>query len=83
MGVSFFSQVKAIGREGMVLRHTRGGSGWMLGKIILRKSGETLEQPAQGGCGVTVPGGVQETFRRGTERRGLWAWWGWVDGCTW
>ena len=33
----------------------------------LRKSGEALEQAAQGGGGVTVPGGVQERWRCGTE----------------
>ena len=30
---------------------------------------------AQGGGGVTVPGGVQEPQRRGTEGGGQWAWW--------
>ena len=30
-----------------------------------------LEQAAQGGGGVTVPGGVQETFRYCTEGHGL------------
>jgi len=29
---------------------------------------------AQGGGGVTVPGGVQELWRCGTEGRGQWAW---------
>ena len=31
--ISVFSQVVAIGQEGMALSCTRGGSGWMLGKI--------------------------------------------------
>jgi len=39
-------------------------SGWLLGKKIIRKSGEALEWAAQGGGGVTVPG------RCGTEGRG-------------
>ena len=30
-----------------------------------------LEQAAQGGGGVTVPGGVQETCRCGTKEHGL------------
>ena len=30
---------------------------------------------AQGGGGVTVPGGVQELWRCGTEGRVQWAWW--------
>ena len=42
---------------------TRGDSGWMLGNTSLRESGQTQEQAAQGGGRVTVPGGVQETFR--------------------
>ena len=35
-------------------------------------------QAAQGSGGVTVPGGVQEACRCGTEGHGGWAWWGWV-----
>ena len=38
-------------------------------------SGEALEQAAQGGGGVTIPGGGQEPWRCGTEGRGQWAWW--------
>jgi len=34
-------------------------------------------QAAQGSGGVTVPGGVQEACRCGTEGHGGWAWWGW------
>jgi len=45
---------------------TGGGSGWILGKFLLRKSGEALEWAAQGGGGVTVPGGVQEACTCGT-----------------
>ena len=29
--------------------------------------------------GVTVPGGVQEPWRCGTEGQLLWAWWEWVE----
>jgi len=39
-----------------------------------------LDQAAQGGGGVTIPGGVQEMWRCGTEGHGLVVWWGWVDG---
>jgi len=35
-----------------------------------------LAQAAQGGGGVTVPGGVQEPWRCGTEGHGQWAWLG-------
>jgi len=38
----------------------------------------TLEQAALGGAGVTIPGGVPEPWRCGTEGRSQWAWWGWV-----
>jgi len=38
------------------------GSGWMLGKISSQKSDEALEQPVQGGGGVTVAEG-QEMWR--------------------
>jgi len=33
----------------------------------LSKNGGAVEQAAQGGGGVTFPGGVQETWRCGTE----------------
>jgi len=56
----------------MASRCIRGGSGWILGKI-LRKSDEALAQDAEGGGGVTVPGGVQEPCRYGTEVHGLMA----------
>ena len=38
-----------------------------LEKFLLQKSGDALTQAAQGGGGVTIPGGVQETRRCGTE----------------
>ena len=31
-------------------------------KFLLRKSGEAVAQAAQGGGGVTIPEGVQETY---------------------
>ena len=40
-----------------------GPQGWILGKTILRKSGEALAQAAQGGGRITIPGGVQEAPR--------------------
>ena len=46
--------------------------------LLLRKSGEAVAQAAQGGDGVTILGGVQEPWRRGTEGRGKWARWGWA-----
>ena len=50
-----------IGLEGMASSCARGDSGWTL-IIFLRESGQSLEQAAQEDGGVTVPGGVQETF---------------------
>ena len=64
--------------KNVALSCAREGSGWILGKILLRKSGEAVVQAAQGGGGVTISGGVQEMCGCGTEGRGQWAWW--VDG---
>ena len=72
VGVSLFSQLPAVGQEGMTSGCTREGSVGYQEKNFLRKSGEAQEQAAQGNAGVTtVPGGVQETGRCGTEERGL------------
>ena len=49
-------------------------------KYFFPESGEAVAQAAQGGGGVTIPGGAQETRGYGTEGRGQWAWWGWADG---
>ena len=38
-----------------------------VGGILLRESGQALEQAVQEGDEVTVPGGIQETFRRCIE----------------
>jgi len=35
--------------------------------LLLRKSSEAVAQAAQGGGGGTIPGGVQEPWRCGTE----------------
>ena len=37
---------------------------------LLRKSAEVLEEAAWGGGGVSIPGGVQEMWRCGTEGHG-------------
>jgi len=39
-----------------------------------------VAQAAQGGGGVIIPEGVQETRRCGTERHGQWVW---ADAWTW
>ena len=39
--------------------------------LLFQKSGQALEWAAQGGGGVTDPGGVQGTFGRCVEERGL------------
>jgi len=46
-------------------------------KLLLQESGQVLERAAQGGGVVTIPGGVQETFRcchkvHGLEERYWW-----------
>ena len=37
---------------------------------------DALAQAAQGVGGVLIPGGIQGTWRCGTEGHGQWAWWG-------
>ena len=47
-------------------------------RLDIRKnffSGRSGEQAAWGSGAVTVPGGVQELWRCGTEACGQWAWW--------
>ena len=46
-------------------------------KFLLHQSGDALAQAAQGSGGVTVPGGVQEPWRSGTEGHGLVVGMGW------
>jgi len=38
-----------------------------------------VAQVAQGAGGVSILGGVKEPWGCGTEGRGQWAWWEWVD----
>lgn len=56
-----------IGWDVMTSAWARGGSGWI---FPLRKSGNVLKQAVQGGGGVTIPGGAQETCRCDTEGHG-------------
>jgi len=52
----------------MALYCARGYSGWILSKNLFSEGVvRYCNQPAHGGGGVTVPGGVQETWRCGTE----------------
>jgi len=75
VGVGFFSSVTVVECEVIALICAGRSSGWILEKNILRKSGGALAGAARGGGGDTVPGGVQEPCRCGTEGRGQWAWW--------
>ena len=52
---------------------TRGGLGWILGNTSSQKEWSDMGTAAQGGGGVTVPGGVPEPWRCGTEGCGQWA----------
>ena len=65
----------------MALNCARGDSVWLLGKTS-QKERCCSGTAAQGGGVVTVPGGVQGTWRCGTEGCGQWAWlgmgWGWA-----
>ena len=46
------------------------GSGWISGKNSTSETGEALEQTGQGSVRVSIPGGVEETFRFLTEGHG-------------
>ena len=48
----------------------RGGLDWILGKTS-SLSGQALEQAAQRGGEVTIPGGVQKMCRHGLSGHGL------------
>ena len=72
-GIGLFSPVTVTEWEGMASSCSRGGSSWMLGKTSPQKSGAAGAQAAQGGDGVTIPGGIQEPCGCGTERGGQWA----------
>ena len=50
--------------------------GWILGNISPPKEQYCSGTAAQGGGGVTVPGGAPELWGCGTEGRGQWARWG-------
>ena len=56
--------------RGNGLNCPKGGSGQISGRIS-SQSNEALAQAAQGSDGVTVPGGVHEKHRCGTEGPGL------------
>ena len=64
-------------QEGMALSCAGGYSGWILGRNS-SQSNNAVAQAAQGGGAVTIPGGVQELWRCGTEGRGQRAWRGWA-----
>ena len=73
-------QLNRMGGNGLKLHW--GGSGWILGKNSSQKSDEILEQAAQGGDGVTIPGHFQGKGRCGTEGCGLEWSHTWLDGWT-
>jgi len=71
-GVGLFSQVigNRTRRNGLKLHHGRFRLD--IGKnLFTRKSGQPLEQAAQGSGGVTIPGGVQKPCRCGVLGHGL------------
>ena len=54
----------------MALRCTREDSGWTSGRYSSQREWLGTDTDAKGDGGVTVPGGVQELWRCGTEGRG-------------
>ena len=50
---------------------TREGLGWILGKMCSPEEWSGTGMDCQGGAGVSVPRGVQETFRCYTKGHGL------------
>lgn len=44
--------------------------------FIFRKNGDAVAEAAWGGGGVTIPVGIQELWRCGSEGHGQCAWWG-------
>jgi len=60
--------LKTLGGSPMALSCTSGGSGWILGNTS-QKECWGIGKGCQGGDGITIPGGVQELWRCGTE------WW--------
>lgn len=72
MGIGFCSHITGMGREAMALSCTMGRSGWTLGNIYSPEkwlcSGTADHRVGE----AIIPGGGQDPWRYGTERRFQW-----------
>jgi len=59
------------GQGGVVLHWDRGGLGWILGGSFSHRGWWCTEQVAQGGCGCTIPAGIQGQAGCGSGQPGL------------